>query len=100
MTEEEFDEYMSWLIDIGAAKIHDYAENGQPMYKFDLDLLQTVAPEMYSVFLQELDEELMDLYQAGLVDIEYDENLTARFSISEKGKIFAETGIMPEDDVE
>lgn len=40
----------------------------------------------------ELEEALMHLYQLGLVDIDYDENLEARFSLSEKGTKVIEEG--------
>jgi hypothetical protein len=100
MTEDEFDDYMEYLISVDAVTVQGYADDGQPMYKFNLDVLEHVAPDMYKVFLEDLDSELMELYKHGLVDIEYDENLNARFKISEKGKLYAETGIMPENDVE
>jgi DNA-binding PadR family transcriptional regulator len=38
---------------------------------------------------EELDECLMELLNAGLIEVEYDENLTAYFRGSEKGKAFA-----------
>jgi predicted transcriptional regulator len=35
---------------------------------------------------EELDEDLRHLYHLGLITVEYDENLEARFSITEEGK--------------
>jgi hypothetical protein len=38
---------------------------------------------------EELDEALMELLNAGLIEVEYDENLTAYFKGSAKGKALA-----------
>lgn len=35
----------------------------------------------------ELDEALMRLYELGLVSVEYDENLEARFRVTDVGKL-------------
>lgn len=99
MTEDEFDELMDYLEEIGAVKkTYDPEIDEQPLYKFNMDVLQAYAPEVYELLMEELDNELLHLYKLGLVDIEYDENLTAKFYINERGKEFAQTGIIPEID--
>ena len=35
---------------------------------------------------ENLDETIIELLNAGLIDVEYDENLTARFRINDKGR--------------
>lgn len=99
MTEEDFNELMKYLEEVGAVvRMSESEDSDNPLYKFNLDILREHVPDMYDLLMEELDNELLELYKKGLVDIEYDENLNAQFSISEKGKIFAETGIMPEDE--
>lgn len=41
---------------------------------------------------EELEEALMHLYKLGLVEVEYDENLEAKFVITEKGSKAIEEG--------
>jgi len=36
---------------------------------------------------QDMDQVLVDLYQQGLIEVSYDENLNALMSISEQGKV-------------
>lgn len=100
MHEEEFEEIFRYLETCGAIKDVEYSADGEPTYRFDLEILKVAMPEMYEIIVKEIDQELMELYKLGLVDIEYDEDLNALFKISEKGRKYVETGIMPKYDVE
>jgi hypothetical protein len=42
--------------------------------------------------MEELDADLVHLYQQGLIDIDYNENLEATFAVNEAGKHYMETG--------
>jgi hypothetical protein len=44
--------------------------------------------------MEEVDETILSLYEKGLVDVEYDENLVARFSLTEKGEQVTDQLIM------
>ena len=44
-------------------------------------------PELHAVMQQDMDQVLVDLYQQGLIEVSYDENLNALMSISEQGKV-------------
>ena len=82
-------EIISFLEEQGAVIWDGMDDNGEAIFRFDLEKLKTVMPPLYNEIMAELDEDLMTLYKEGLVDIEYDENLNALFKISEKGqKIF------------
>lgn len=82
-------EIMSYLEERGAVIWEGMDDNGEAIFKFDLEKLKTVMPPLYNEIMAELDEDLMALYKEGLIDIEYDENLNALFRMSEKGrKIF------------
>ena len=41
---------------------------------------------------EELEEALIHLYELGLVDVQYDENLEATFTLTETGKKVVEEG--------
>jgi hypothetical protein len=41
-------------------------------------------PELYNEVMSDIDSDLMKLYEEGLVELEYDENLNALFRPSQK----------------
>lgn len=90
MTDDEYDLYMNKLLETGALEVQGIDENGEFIYKFNMTILQGIAPEMYEQIMDDLNEDLMRLYQMGLVDVEYDENLKPKFKVSDFGKYFLE----------
>ena len=80
------DEFFQYLLENGAM------EPGEPLYRFNINVLEKVLPEAAEVLKEEIDNDLMHLYEMGLIEISYNENLEATFSISEKGKKYVETG--------
>jgi hypothetical protein len=54
---------------------------------FDMDVLEEVMPELHAVMQEDMDQVLVDLFQKGLIDISYDEDLNALMNISEQGKL-------------
>jgi hypothetical protein len=99
VNEEEMNDFMAQL-EQHKAVYQEVEPSGEIVYRFNMDILQDVFPEMYEMIMEQLDEELLHLYELGLIDVDYDEQLHAKFSLSKKGKIFIKTGVMPEDDVE
>ena len=86
-SDEEHQEIMEYLISEGAAILDGIDEDGEPVYKFDMDVLEEVMPELHAVMQEDMDQVLVDLYQQGLIEVSYDENLNALMSISEQGKV-------------
>jgi len=86
-SDEEHQEIMEYLISEGAAILDGIDEDGEPVYKFDMDVLEEVMPELHAVMQEDMDQVLVDLYQKGLIEVSYDENLNALMSISEQGKV-------------
>jgi hypothetical protein len=98
MNDPEFDNYFEELIELGAVIDTGALDlQGNPIYKFDLKVLQEVRPDMYEVMIDELDKDLIELYRKGLIDIDYDDNLQATFQINEAGKHYMKTGELPEN---
>jgi len=85
-SDEEHREIMERLVEEGAAIFDGVDEDGGPIYKFDLDVLEEVSPELYQVMMDDMDEILLDLYKKGLIEISYDEELNAQMSISPEGR--------------
>ena len=84
---EEHKEIMEYLVSEGAAILEGLDEDGEPIYTFDMEILEEVMPELHAAMQQDMDQVLIDLYEKGLIDVSYDEDLNAQISISEEGKI-------------
>lgn len=84
--DEDNKKLIEYLEAQGALVLEGMDETGEAIFRFDLEILKTVMPQIYDEIMKEIDEDLMNLYSEGLVDVEYDEDLTARFKISEKGE--------------
>ena len=74
---EEHKEIMEYLLSEGAAILEGIDEDGEPVYMFDMEILEEVMPELHAVMQEDMDQVLVDLYQKGLIDVSYDENLNA-----------------------
>ena len=97
MDEKEFSSFFDELLEQGAViDTGKKDEFGETIFKFDLSVLKTVRPDMHSIMMEELNEDLLDLYRLGLIDIDYNENLEVAYKINEDGIKYAKTGILPE----
>jgi hypothetical protein len=83
---EEHARIMDYLVNEGAAILDGVDEDGEPIYMFDMEVLEEVMPDLHQVMVDDMDKVLIDLYQEGLIDVSYDEDLNAQMSISEEGK--------------
>jgi hypothetical protein len=96
MFENNEEDIIEFLESKGALILDGVASNGEAVFKFNLDILKEVLPPLYNDIMAELDEDLLTLYKEGLVDVEYDEELNARFKISEKGeRVMKDLGNLP-----
>lgn len=84
--EDDDDKIIAWLENEGALEWVGMDDNGERILSFNLDRLQVVSPEIYETFMEDMNENLKNLYENGLVEVEYDESLQPRFRISEEGK--------------
>jgi Tfp pilus assembly ATPase PilU len=92
-SDENHQELMEYLVSEGAAIIDGIDDNGEAIYRFDMEILEEVMPELHQVLVQDMDNILIDLYQKDLIEVSYDENLNAHMTVSEEGKrILEENG--------
>jgi len=61
-------------------------EDGEAVFRFNLEVLKEIMPQLYKQIIEDIDEDLLKLYKEGLVELEYDEDLNAKFKLSEKGQ--------------
>ena len=82
---EEIDRMIDELVEVGAL-----VPRGMFMdditYTVVPEILKVYSPELYDMYMEELDETLIELVKRDLVSVEYDEQLTPRFSLTEAGK--------------
>lgn len=84
----EDDDRMAYYIGIGAIEFVGMDSNGESIYQIN-DIAKEIAPELWQSHTEFIDKSLLDLFEAGLMEVEYDENLEATFHISKEGMDFA-----------
>jgi hypothetical protein len=85
-SDEEHTRIMEYLVSEGAAFLDGLDEDGEPVYMFDMDMLEQVMPDLHQAMIDDTDKVLVDLYEKGLIEVSYDEELNAIMNISEEGK--------------
>lgn len=94
MTDDELDAeaeaYIAHLVEVGALEIIE--AEPENLYRMT-PLTPVLAPEYYAMVLEELDSDLQEMFELGLINIEYDENLEATFYLTDLGREVAERSI-------
>lgn len=95
MTEDEAnDARLAYYLEIGAVSFEGVDESGEIIYSIT-DLAKELAPELWQSHTNYVDKSLMELYEQGLVEVEYNENLEATLHITPEGhKIAREKGLI------
>lgn len=93
--DREDDQKLAYYLEIGAIEAAGVSEDGELIFAISEDA-KTLAPELWESHMRYVDKTLMELYDADLIRVEYDENLEATISLSEEGvRIATEKGILP-----
>ena len=98
MNEEENDDHkLAYYLEIGAVSLEGMDESGEMIYSIS-ENAKELAPELWQSHLDYVDKSILELYELGLVEIEYDENLQATIHMSPEGKKIAkEKGLIEMD---
>jgi hypothetical protein len=98
MDDEEALEQIQYYIEIGAIKLAGYNENGEAVFELNESVTKELAPELWEAHMEYVDENLINLFESGLMDVEYDENLEATMHFTKEGyDIAKEKGVIPID---
>jgi hypothetical protein len=83
MTERtpEEEAFVGLLLDYGALYIGGKDDDGNDLYFMDTKIMKDVCRPFYDMWMADLDKALLELYEQGLLDVTYDENLVPRFSV-------------------
>ena len=83
--EPEDGEMLDYYIQLGAIEVAGISEDGEFIFGIT-ELAREVAPDLWEAHANHVDQSMMQLYEMGLVNITYDENLNATFELTEEGK--------------
>lgn len=86
--EEETSKRWDRLIESGAL-VKTGGTDEEPEYHFDLDRLQEVDPEFYQIYMDDLDNMLLNMHTQGLIDLHF-EGEEIQASLTDKGENLAE----------
>lgn len=82
--QDDFEKMFDHYIAIGAVELQGIDDDGEFLYSVS-DKAKEVAPELWKIHTEKVEEMIMDMLKDDLVDIEYDEDLTATIKVSENG---------------
>ena len=81
---DEDDDRLQYYLEIGAIELEGVDDNGEVIYSIS-EKAKEVAPELWESHTEWVDKALIDLYESGLISIEYNENLEATINLSPEG---------------
>ena len=98
MNEDEYyDSRLAHYLEIGVVTLEGMDENGEMIFAIH-ESAKELAPELWESHIEYVDQSLLELYEAGLVEVEYDENLEATLHLSPEGqRIAKEKGLIELD---
>ena len=90
---------MHYLEDSGVLEWVGMTTDGERTFVFNFEKMYYIFPELYDAMMEELNNELLSLYELGMITIEYDSNLSPSFKITEQGKEYLEENgvVLPEE---
>jgi hypothetical protein len=71
MTDDDaMKEYIDYLIEEGGITLEGITDDGEPIYRHNMEILEVIAPEYAKIHMREIEDALLSLYEKGLVEIE------------------------------
>jgi heme oxygenase len=97
--EEEALKQIQYYIEIGAIRLAGYNDEGEAIFELNENVTKDLAPELWEAHMEYVDDNLTELFEEGLMNVEYDENLEATMHFTKEGyEIALEKGIIPLED--
>jgi hypothetical protein len=101
LEDKDDDEMLAYYLEMGVVNLEGMDENGEMIYSINQEIARELAPELWQSHVDYVDRSLIELYEAGLVEIEYDEDLQAILHLSpEAQKIAKEKGLVEIDPID
>jgi hypothetical protein len=77
----EEEAFVAMLIDWGALYVGGVDDDGNELYFMDAEIMKEVCRPFYDMWMADIDKGLLELYELGLLDVTYNEQLQPRFSV-------------------
>jgi len=88
---------MEYYLSIGAIELSGMDEDGEFIFNIT-DRAKKLAPELWRAHEEHVNESLISLYNKGLINVTYNDNLEAIIEMSDEGKKVAkEMGLVEMD---
>jgi hypothetical protein len=84
----EYVKDIEYYIEIGAVSVEGIDEDGEFIFLVT-EKAKAVAPELWKAHTEYIDDAMLKLFESGFLDVSYDENLEATFSLSQEGEEMA-----------
>jgi len=84
-TEEDFENF---LIDMCIIEEAGFDDDGEILYQYNFARLKELMPELYEEIMAGLNDRMLNLFNEGLVSVEYDEDLVPHFVATPEGMEF------------
>lgn len=92
--DEQFEMDLAYYMEIGAVNLVGLNDDGEAVYEIT-EQAQELAPELWQAHIDYVDQTMMELFEAGLLNVEYDENLEATIHLTPEGyEIAKEYGLI------
>jgi hypothetical protein len=94
MSDEDYMQLEHYL-EIGAIEVEGVDEDGEIIFSIT-EQAKDIAPELWQAHSDYIDRQLLDLFEKGIIDIEYNEDLEAEVKVSKAGiEYIRSMGIFP-----
>jgi hypothetical protein len=77
----EEEAFVAMLLDWKALYIGGVDDDGNELYFMDAEIMKEVCRPFYDMWMSDIDKGLLELYELGLLDVTYNEELKPRFSV-------------------
>lgn len=85
---EDDDEFVEYLIEMCILEEQGFDEDGEILYTYNFERMKVLMPQLYEEIIGGVNDKMMTLFESGLVTVDYDTDLTARFSATPEGLEF------------
>lgn len=82
---EDEDAFVDYLIEMCILEEEGFDEDGNVLYVYNFEVMKQLMPELYEEIMEGVNDKLLVAYEAGLVSVEYDEDLVPHFSATPEG---------------
>lgn len=88
------DEAISYYLEIGALEIAGVEDDGEFILSVT-KLAKDLAPELWNAHIAYVDEMLIEMFEKGLINVTYNEDLQAHIELTDNGRqILVDYGIV------